>query len=244
MLICLEVSADAAARTAWTEDVRFVSGYDADRPAPADRAHARARARRRRAVRARRARALTRDAGVRPDGRRADDVHQSLVRRLSRGGRRDAAAEHGAGDQDPAGDRADAPRQRDRRRRDGARRRAAPPRACARARRPRSGTATSTARAPASTGRSSWPTASRSSGRAPESGRSPPTGHRPVQEHEPTLFEIWVCADGYWCDHTKNLCPGELTPEYDLLTDQLLRGLQRRGRALPPRREPRRARPC
>ncbi|MEX2645168.1 MAG: aminopeptidase P family N-terminal domain-containing protein, partial [Gaiellaceae bacterium] len=31
------------------------------------------------------------------------------------------------------------------------------------------------------------------------------TGSRPVQEHEPTLFEIWVCADGYWCDHTKNL---------------------------------------
>jgi Xaa-Pro aminopeptidase len=40
------------------------------------------------------------------------------------------------------------------------------------------------------------------------------TGDLPVQEHEPTLFEIWVCADGYWCDHTKNLCPGELTPGY------------------------------
>jgi Xaa-Pro aminopeptidase len=47
------------------------------------------------------------------------------------------------------------------------------------------------------------------------------TGDRPVQEHEPTLFEIWVCADGYWCDHTKNLCPGELTPEYERLLDQL-----------------------
>jgi len=47
------------------------------------------------------------------------------------------------------------------------------------------------------------------------------TGHRPVQEHEPTLFEIWVCADGYWCDHTKLLCPGELTPEYQ----ELERGL-------------------
>jgi Xaa-Pro aminopeptidase len=35
-----------------------------------------------------------------------------------------------------------------------------------------------------------------------------------VQEDEPTLFEIWVCADGYWCDHTKNLCPGELRAEY------------------------------
>jgi Xaa-Pro aminopeptidase len=48
------------------------------------------------------------------------------------------------------------------------------------------------------------------------------TGDRPVREHEPTLFEIWVCADGYWCDHTKNVCPGELAPEYDRLLDQLL----------------------
>ncbi len=48
------------------------------------------------------------------------------------------------------------------------------------------------------------------------------TGDRPVQEHEPTLFEIWVCADGYWCDHTKNLCPGDLTPEYEELVDQLV----------------------
>ena len=48
------------------------------------------------------------------------------------------------------------------------------------------------------------------------------TGDRPVQENEPTLFEIWVCADGYWCDHTKNVCPGELEPRYDELLDQLL----------------------
>jgi Xaa-Pro aminopeptidase len=47
------------------------------------------------------------------------------------------------------------------------------------------------------------------------------TADRPVQEHEPTLFEIWVCADGYWCDHTKNLCPGELTPEYEQLLESL-----------------------
>jgi Xaa-Pro aminopeptidase len=47
------------------------------------------------------------------------------------------------------------------------------------------------------------------------------TGSRPVQEREPTLFEIWVCADGYWADHTKNLCPGELTPRYA----ELLEGL-------------------
>jgi Xaa-Pro aminopeptidase len=48
------------------------------------------------------------------------------------------------------------------------------------------------------------------------------TGSRPVQEHEPTLFEIWVCADGYWADHTKNVCPGELRPEYSRLEEDLL----------------------
>src|SRR5919201_1601262 len=48
------------------------------------------------------------------------------------------------------------------------------------------------------------------------------TGDLPVQENEPTLFEIWVCADGYWCDHTKNLCPGELRPEYAELEERLL----------------------
>jgi Xaa-Pro aminopeptidase len=40
------------------------------------------------------------------------------------------------------------------------------------------------------------------------------TSNRPVLEGEPTLFEIWVCADGYWADHTKNLVVGELTPAY------------------------------
>ena len=40
------------------------------------------------------------------------------------------------------------------------------------------------------------------------------TTSRPVVEGEPTLFEIWVCADGYWCDHTKNLVAGALTPQY------------------------------
>jgi Xaa-Pro aminopeptidase len=48
------------------------------------------------------------------------------------------------------------------------------------------------------------------------------TGHRPIQETEPTLFEIWVCADGYWCDHTKNICPGGLDARYDELLDALL----------------------
>jgi Xaa-Pro aminopeptidase len=48
------------------------------------------------------------------------------------------------------------------------------------------------------------------------------TGSRPVQEREPTLFEIWVCVDGYWADHTKNVCPGELDQRYERLLEQLL----------------------
>ncbi len=55
------------------------------------------------------------------------------------------------------------------------------------------------------------------------------TGDRPIQKDEPTLFEIWVCADGYWTDLTKNACPGELKPEYHKLLDLLLEGFQRRG---------------
>jgi Xaa-Pro aminopeptidase len=48
------------------------------------------------------------------------------------------------------------------------------------------------------------------------------TADRPVSVDEPTLFEIWVCADGYWCDHTKLLCPGELKGDYRELEAGLL----------------------
>jgi Xaa-Pro aminopeptidase len=48
------------------------------------------------------------------------------------------------------------------------------------------------------------------------------TGDRPVQADQPTLFEIWVCADGYWADHTKNLCPGDLRADYRELEAGLL----------------------
>lgn len=47
------------------------------------------------------------------------------------------------------------------------------------------------------------------------------TSDLPVVEGEPVLFEIWVCADGYWADHTKNLCLGELSPEYTRLEEAL-----------------------
>ena len=43
-----------------------------------------------------------------------------------------------------------------------------------------------------------------------------------VQEDAPTLMEIWTCADGYWNDLTKNACPGTLSPEYNTLLDLLL----------------------
>ncbi len=53
------------------------------------------------------------------------------------------------------------------------------------------------------------------------------TGHRPVVENEPTLLEIWVCADGYWTDLTKNFCPGVLSPRYLELLDLLLHARDR-----------------
>jgi Xaa-Pro dipeptidase len=48
------------------------------------------------------------------------------------------------------------------------------------------------------------------------------TGDLPVVEGEPVLFEIWVCADGYWADHTKNLVVGELRLDYAELEAVLL----------------------
>jgi Xaa-Pro aminopeptidase len=65
------------------------------------------------------------------------------------------------------------------------------------------------------------------------------TSHRPVVENEPTLVELWVVADGYWTDLTKNLCPGELTPKYVALLELLLKifneavGYARDGADLP-----------
>jgi Xaa-Pro aminopeptidase len=48
------------------------------------------------------------------------------------------------------------------------------------------------------------------------------TADLPVVEGEPVLFEIWVCADGYWADHTKNLVVGELRDDYAELEQGLL----------------------
>jgi Xaa-Pro dipeptidase len=48
------------------------------------------------------------------------------------------------------------------------------------------------------------------------------TSDLPVVEGEPVLFEIWVCADGYWADHTKNLVVGELREDYAELEASLM----------------------
>ena len=48
------------------------------------------------------------------------------------------------------------------------------------------------------------------------------TSDLPVVEGEPVLFEIWVCADGYWADHTKNLVVSQLRDDYDELCQALM----------------------
>ena len=48
------------------------------------------------------------------------------------------------------------------------------------------------------------------------------TSDLPVTADEPVLFEIWVCADGYWADHTKNLVTGDLREDYRELEQGLL----------------------
>ena len=53
------------------------------------------------------------------------------------------------------------------------------------------------------------------------------TSDLPVTEDEPVLFEIWVCADGYWADHTKNLVAGDLRDDYRELETGLLEVYER-----------------
>lgn len=48
------------------------------------------------------------------------------------------------------------------------------------------------------------------------------TADLPVIGGLPVLFEIWVCADGYWADHTKNLVFGDLEDDYAKLRDDLM----------------------
>ena len=226
-LICLEASADDAERTAWTQDVRLFRGYDERDPRPPP---ARALELALEAPRGFDRVGLELSLGTQASDRMVGEpttFTAGLVRRLARRGRRDAAPRRGPRDQDRAGDRAHAARQRDRRRGDGARARRAPPRHEGERGGRALERATSTAQGTGFEGKVElahgfslvWSGAGIRTFTA--------TGDRPVQEHEPTLFEIWVCADGYWCDHTKNLCPGELTPAYDELLERAARRLRR-----------------
>ena len=161
-------------------------------------AHARRRGSRRRAAMARRPRALARHAGRRPDGGRADDVHESLVRRAFEGALIDgtpllnrAHAEDGAGDRARMQDR-----ERDRDAGDASS-------AAAAAGMKASGVMaalwqgfTSTGGAPRAT---TWSSRSPFSlvGPARASRRSRPRPTCRSSKASQCFFEIWVCADGY-----------------------------------------------
>ena len=215
VLICLEASEEDAARTAWTTDVRFVRGYDETdpRPVPARTLDA--------------ALAASRDYGTVglelslgtqasdrmvgepttftkawfdawPDARRTRCRCSTPARAIKT----------------DAGDRAHAARERDLRRGDGARaRRAAAGHEGERGRGDLAGLRARRGHGLAGQGRARARLLARLVGRR-ASRRSPRPATCRSQEDEPTLFEIWVCADGYWCDHTKLLCPGELRADY------------------------------
>ena len=137
--------------------------------------------------------------------------------RMSRTRRRSS---RGAGDQDRAGDRADPPRERARSRGDGARARTDP-----------AGDDGGEAAAiwegyvhGVGTGYRGQVELARGFTlvwAGPGIRTFTATGSRPVVEGQPTLFEIWVCCDGYWADHTKNLCVGRLEPRYAELLEAL-----------------------
>ena len=220
VLICLEPSAEDAARTAWTEEVRFFGGYDPSDPRPPG---VRALELARQVAAGYGKVGLELSLGTQATDRMVGEPttfpkawfdafptrHATPVLVEAR------AIKTGQGG------RADAARQRDRRRRDGARPGRAP------------------ARDDLRPGRAEWQGFVHGEGTGwkgqvdlalpfslvwsgPGIKTFTATTNGPVVENEPTLFEIWVCADGYWADHTKNLSPGPLTPRYAELLDQLI----------------------
>ena len=99
-LICLEPSRGRAEHMAWTTELRFFAGTTT-RSAATVAAGARDRSGACGAVRVGRDRALPRDAGDGPHGGRADDVPESLVRRVPACAGRDAAPQRGPDAEDP-----------------------------------------------------------------------------------------------------------------------------------------------
>ena len=120
VLICLEASAEDAARTSWTSDVRYVRGYDESDPRPplartlelaVDAARGFGKV------------GLELSLGTQASDRMVGEpttFTKAWFDAFPGCGRRDAAARARPGDQDRAGGRARADRERDRRRRDGA----------------------------------------------------------------------------------------------------------------------------
>ena len=236
VLISLEASEEDAARTAWTNDVRFVRGYAPDdpRPVPArtlDAAlEARARygrasasssrsarrrptawsASRRRSRRRGSTRGPARRTRCRCSTPRARSRPTQEIERMRLANEICAAAmEHVRGELRPGMKESEA---------------AALWQGVRPRRGHRAGSSSSSSRSAFSL---VW------SGRGIKTFTA--TGDRPVQADEPTLFEIWVCADGYWCDHTKLLCPGELRDDYRELEARPARRLRARDRPLPAR---------
>ena len=241
-LICLEASRGDAERTAWTSDLRLFAGYDERDPRPPSLRALDLAVARGRAVRGGRDRALARDTGVRPHGRRADDLPEGVVRRVPARAGRDAAADEARAIKTPQ---------------EIERMRLANEIAAA---------AMEHVQGVIRPGMTEAQAAAEWLGFVHGEGTGwagkvelalgfslvwsgdgirtfTATSDRPVVEGEPTLFEIWVCADGYWCDHTKNLVPGELSERYRELEAGPARRLRRRGRVLRPRRKPAGARP-
>ena len=120
VLICLEASEEDADRMGWTDRRALLPRLRRERPAAAGAARARPGEAGGGRVRAGRPRALARHAGGRPDGRRADDLHEGVVRRVPDAADATPLLSDRSRGQDGAGGRADAARERDRRRRDGA----------------------------------------------------------------------------------------------------------------------------
>ena len=235
VLICLEASADDAARTAWTSDVRLFPGYDPVDPRPPGAARAGARGAGRRRLRARRGGAERR--ARRPRDRmvgepttfsrawfdafpEAADATPLLVAARSLKTAQEvermrlaneiaaAAMEHMRGV-------------------------LAPGMTCAQAAAAWQGFVHGEGTGWKGQVELALPFSLIWSG--PSIRTFTATSAAPVQEGEPTLFEIWVCADGYWADHTKNLVCGELTPRYRELEQGLMgvydEAVDSRGRA-------------
>ena len=225
MLICLEASQADAERMSWTPDVRLFDGYDESDPRPPGlRALDLARQIASDYDRVGLELSLGTQAADRMVGEPttypkawfdafpdAADATPLLAQR--------------AGDQDRAGDRADAARERDRGRARWSTSRRGSGRGCARARSARCGTAGCTTTAPADhpdEARSSSRTASRSSGRARGSARSPRPAAARSRSTSRRSSRSGSAPTATGATTRRTSCPASSTPRYAELEQQLM----------------------